>query len=207
MAEKSEKQSRRHQILEALAHQLETSPGERITTANLARAVGVSEAALYRHFPSKARMFEGLIEFIEDTVFGLVTRILAEQGGSVARCERILTVLLGFSARNPGITRILVGDALVGETDRLRVRVGQFFDRVETQLKQVLREGEVAGELQAGTPVGAAANLLLSVAAGCMAQFVRSGFKREPLENWEQQWPMLAQGMFSARALPGVALG
>ncbi len=205
MAEKSEKQSRRHQILEALAQQLETCPGERITTANLAKAVGVSEAALYRHFPSKARMFEGLIEFIEDTVFGLVNRILAEQGGSAIRCERILTVLLGFSARNPGITRILMGDALVGETDRLRVRIGQFFDRVETQLKQVLREGELAGDLLPGTAIGAAANLLLSVAAGRMNHFVRSGFKREPLENWEQQWPMLAQGMFAARALPGVA--
>lgn len=207
MAEKSEKQSRRHQILEALAHELETCPGERITTASLAKAVGVSEAALYRHFPSKARMFEGLIEFIEDTVFGLVNRILVEQSGAAARCERILTVLLGFSARNPGITRILVGDALVGETDRLRVRISQFFDRMETQLKQVLREGELAGELLPDTPVGPAANLLLSVAAGRMGQFVRSGFKREPLEAWEQQWPVLAQGLFSPRAFPGVVHG
>jgi TetR/AcrR family transcriptional regulator len=205
MVDKAEKQSRRHQILEALARELETSPGERITTANLARAVGVSEAALYRHFPSKARMFEGLIEFIEDTVFGLVNRIVAEESRSIVRCEKILAVLLGFSARNPGITRILVGDALVGETERLRLRIAQLYDRVETQLKQVLREGELAGELQSGTPIAAAASLMVAVAAGRMNHFVRSGFKRDPLEQWDQQWPLLAQGVFSQRALSGAA--
>jgi TetR/AcrR family transcriptional regulator len=192
----NEKPSRRQQILEALAHELETSPGERITTASLARAVGVSEAALYRHFPSKAKMFEGLIEFLEDTVFGLVTRILAEEKDVVTRCEKIMGVLLGFSARNPGITRILVGDALVGETERLRVRVGQFYDRIETQFKQVLREGELAGRLPSGAPAAAMAGLLVAAAHGRMAQFVRSGFKRSPLELWEQQWPLLARGLF-----------
>ncbi|PKM43655.1 MAG: nucleoid occlusion factor SlmA [Gammaproteobacteria bacterium HGW-Gammaproteobacteria-1] len=192
----NEKPSRRQQILEALAHELETSPGERITTASLARAVGVSEAALYRHFPSKAKMFEGLIEFLEDTVFGLVNRILAEEKDVVTRCEKIMGVLLGFSARNPGITRILVGDALVGETERLRVRVGQFYDRIETQFKQVLREGELAGRLPSGAPAAAMAGLLVAAAHGRMAQFVRSGFKRSPLELWEQQWPLLARGLF-----------
>jgi len=192
----NDKPSRRQQILEALAHELETSPGERITTASLARAVGVSEAALYRHFPSKAKMFEGLIEFLEETVFGLINRILAEEKDVVARCEKIMAVLLGFSARNPGITRILVGDALVGETERLRVRVGQFYDRIETQFKQVLREGELAGRLPGGAPVTAMAGLLVAAAHGRMAQFVRSGFKRSPLELWEQQWPLLARGLF-----------
>lgn len=192
----NDKPSRRQQILEALAHELETSPGERITTASLARAVGVSEAALYRHFPSKAKMFEGLIEFLEDTVFGLINRILADEKDVVARCEKIMAVLLGFSARNPGITRILVGDALVGETERLRVRVGQFYDRIETQFKQVLREGELAGRLPAGAPAAAMASLLVAAAHGRMAQFVRSGFKRSPLELWEQQWPLLARGLF-----------
>lgn len=190
------KPSRRQQILEALAHELETSPGERITTAGLARAVGVSEAALYRHFPSKAKMFEGLIEFLEETVFGLVNRIMAEERDAVVRCEKILAVLLGFSARNPGITRLLVGDALVGETERLRLRIGQFYDRIETQFKQVLREGELAGRLPAGAPIAAMANLLVAAAHGRMAQFVRSGFKRPPLELWEQQWPLLARGVF-----------
>lgn len=192
----NDKPSRRQQILEALAHELETSPGERITTAGLARAVGVSEAALYRHFPSKAKMFEGLIEFLEDTVFGLSNRILADEKDVVARCEKIMAVLLGFSARNPGITRILVGDALVGETERLRVRVGQFYDRIETQFKQVLREGELAGRLPSGAPVAAMAGLLVAAAHGRMAQFVRSGFRRSPLELWEQQWLLLARGLF-----------
>lgn len=158
----NDKPSRSQQILEALAHELETNPGERITTASLARAVGVSEAALYRHFPSKARMFEGLIEFLENTVFSLINRILADEKDAVLRCELIMKVLLGFSARNPGLTRILMGDALVGETERLRLRIGQFYDRIETQFKQVLREGEMAGQLAVGTPIAAIANLLVA---------------------------------------------
>lgn len=191
----SAKPSRRQQILEALARELETSPGQRITTAGLARAVGVSEAALYRHFPSKAKMFEALIEFVEEAVFGLVNRILSDQSSAQARCEKILEVLLGFSERNPGITRILVGDALTGENERLRARVGQFFDRLETQLKQVLREGGLAGEFEPEA-AGAAANLLLAVVEGRMNQFVRSGFRRPPTEAWAQQWEVLARGVF-----------
>jgi TetR/AcrR family transcriptional regulator len=191
MNEKAEKPSRRQQILEALAHMLESSPGERITTAGLARQVGVSEAALYRHFPSKAKMFEGLIEFIEETVFGLVNRIMADERSAVGRCEKIELVLLGFSARNPGMTRILIGDALTGENERLRGRVGQFFDRLETQFKQVLREGAAVGEVSA-EGINATANLLLAVAEGRMNQFVRSGFKRPPTELWSEQWAQLA---------------
>jgi TetR/AcrR family transcriptional regulator len=190
------KTPRAQQILEALAHQLETNPGERITTAALAKAVGVSEAALYRHFPSKARMFEALIEFIEDTVFGLVNRILAEQSSAPARCEQILGVLLGFSARNPGLSRILVGDALMGENERLRTRITQFYDRLETQFRQILREAESRNELPVGNPSAASANLLLAVAEGRMNQFVRSGFKQSPLERWEQQWTLLAASLF-----------
>ncbi len=191
-----DKPSRRQQILEALAHELEKSPGERITTAGLARAVGVSEAALYRHFPSKAKMFEGLIEFIEETVFGLINRILADEKSSAGRCEKIMMVLLGFSARNPGISRILMGDALTGETERLRQRIGQFFDRIETQFKQILREGELAGQLQGKQNVAATANLLLAVAEGRMNQYVRSSFKKSPLAEWEEQWPLLSNNIF-----------
>jgi TetR/AcrR family transcriptional regulator len=191
-----EKPSRRQQILEALAHELEISPGERITTAGLARAVGVSEAALYRHFPSKAKMFEGLIEFIEETVFGLINRILADEKNCAGRCEKIMMVLLGFSARNPGISRILMGDALTGETERLRQRIGQFFDRIEIQFKQILREGELAGQLQGRLHVAATANLLLAVAEGRMNQYVRSSFKKSPLAEWDDQWPLLAQNIF-----------
>lgn len=192
MTDNVKKPSRRQQILEALAHELEMNPGERITTAGLARAVGVSEAALYRHFPSKAKMFEGLIEFIEDSVFTLINRILKEEVSSLKRCENILSLLLGFSERNPGLTRILSGDILTGETERLRVRVGQFYERLETQLKQVLREGEMNKEFTLTVPVQSQANLLLAVAEGRIVQFVRSGFKRSPLENWPNQWASLA---------------
>lgn len=181
------KPSRRHQILEALAHELEHNPGQRITTAALARAVGVSEAALYRHFPSKARMFEGLIEFIEESVFTLINRIMSEEGSALVRCEKIMQVLLGFSARNPGLSRILLGDALTGETERLRIRIGQFFDRVESQFKQVLREGQAGGEIAPGE-AATLANLLLAVVEGRIHQYIRSGFKREPTTQWAEQW-------------------
>jgi len=193
---REQKPSRKHQILEALAQELEKSPGERITTAGLARAVGVSEAALYRHFPSKAKMFEGLIEFLEETVFGLTNRILSDEKRAAARCEKILTVLLGFSARNPGISRILMGEVLTGETERLRQRIGQFFDRMETQFKQVLREGEVAGELRDGANIAAIANLQLAMVEGRINQYVRSGFKRSPMADWELQWALLAAPVF-----------
>ena len=192
MADNEKKPSRRQQILEALAHELEKNPGERITTAGLARAVGVSEAALYRHFPSKAKMFEGLIEFIEESIFSLINRILKEEDSSLKRCENILSLLLGFSARNPGLTRILSGDVLTGETERLRIRVSQFYERLETQLKQVLREGEMNKELTLMIPVQAQANLLLAVAEGRIIQFVRSNFKRSPVESWNHQWAMLS---------------
>ncbi len=184
--------SRRQQILEALAAELEKSPGQRITTAGLARAVGVSEAALYRHFPSKARMFEGLIDFIEDSVFGLVNRVLQEEPRMQARCDKILRIILGFAARNAGLSRLLAGDALVGETERLRLRMNQFYERLETQMKQVLREGEMNGELSASLPVGPLANLLMAQAEGRIHQFVRSGFKRSPVEMWDSQWALLS---------------
>jgi len=192
MTENKKKPSRRQQILEALADELEQHPGERITTAGLARAVGVSEAALYRHFPSKAKMFEGLIEFIEESIFSLINRILKEETTSLKRCENILSLLLGFSERNPGLSRILSGDILTGETERLRLRVGQFYERVETQIKQVLREGEMNKELNITIPVQAQANLLLAVVEGRILQFVRSGFKRSPVEGWNNQWALLA---------------
>lgn len=188
--------NRAQQILETLARQLETHPGQRITTATLAKAVGVSEAALYRHFPSKARMFEALIEFIEDSVFGLVNQILNEQADAPSRCAGILHMLLGFSEKNPGLTRIIIGDALTGENERLRIRISQFYDRLETQLKQILREAESKNELPVGFPSTATANLLLATVEGRMNQFVRSGFEQSPLQNWDQQWELLAASLF-----------
>jgi len=190
------KPPRRQQILEALAQELESRPGARITTARLAEVVGVSEAALYRHFPSKAKMFEALIEFAEESVFGLANRILSEEADATRRCERILTMLLTFSDRNPGITRVLLGEALVGEHERLRVRVSQFFDRFETQMKQILREGEQVTELGLRASVAAVANLLMAVVEGRMMQFSRSGFEHSPMQSWEQQWQALQLGLF-----------
>lgn len=192
----AQKPSRRQQILEALARELETRPGARITTARLAEVVGVSEAALYRHFPSKAKMFEALIEFSEESVFGLANRILSEEAQPAIRCERILSMLLTFSDRNPGITRVLLGEALVGEHERLRARVGQFFDRFETQIKQVLREGEQTAGLGLGSGVAVMANLMMAVVEGRMTQFSQSGFERSPMESWDQQWHVLQAGMF-----------
>jgi len=191
------KYSRRQQILEALARELEKSPGKRITTAELARSVGVSEAALYRHFASKAKMFDALIEFIEDSIFGIINRILEEESSAAARCEKILGLLLGFTERNPGISRILMGDALVGENERLRIRINQFFDRFEMQLKQVLREGELHGELEKGSPVQAVANMLLAVVEGRMNGFVRSGFKYLPMDQWRAQWKLVRRCTFT----------
>lgn len=186
------KSSKRQAILEALAFQLEQHPGERITTAQLAKSLGVSEAALYRHFPSKARMFEGLIEFAEETIFGLIKRILDDDKNAVSRCEKIITLMLGFSAKNPGISSILVGTALTGETERLRQRVNQFFERLETQFRQILRERELTLTQAGGRPVNETANLLLTVIEGHVQQYVRTGFRQSPLTGWEQQWQLLA---------------
>ncbi len=189
--------TRRQEILEALASELESNPGTPITTAGLARAVGISEAALYRHFPSKAKMFEALIEFAEETVFGLANRIQSEETHVLNRVEHFFKLVLGFSDRNPGITRILLGDALVGEHERLRTRVAQFYERLETQLKQFLREGVMHRQLSPDTDVSTIANMLLATAEGRMHQYMRSGFKRSPVAQWDDQWQMLIHGLFS----------
>lgn len=202
MSKSSTKVSRRQQILESLAHMLEVSPGTRITTAALAKEVGVSEAALYRHFPSKSKMFEGLIEFIEETLFSRIARITADEASALTRCNKILFLLLTFTERNPGITRILTGDALTGETQRLRARVAQLFDRLETQIKQILREAEMREGIRPTLPVTAAANLLIATAEGRIAQFVRSEFKRSPTEHWDEQWPVLVSDFFREALTP-----
>ena len=189
---------RRQQILEALARMLEAEPGSRITTAGLAREVGVSEAALYRHFPSKSKMFEGLIEFIEETLFSRVRIILEEEQTAAEQCGKMLLLLLAFTERNPGITRILTGDALAGENDRLHQRVAQLFDRFETQLKQILREAELREGLRPQITLEASANLLMAVADGRISQYVRSGFTRMPTTHWDEQWPQLQRDFFRA---------
>ena len=193
--DKANKISRKDQILQALARMLEAAPGQRITTAALAREVGVSEAALYRHFPSKARMFEGLIKFIEDTLFARITRIINEEDNAEVRCHNILLLLLTFCDKNPGMTRLLTGDALAGETERLRERIAQFFSRLESQLKQVLREAQIRENLKTTISPTVLANLLLASVEGRLAQFVRSEFKVSPLDNWDTQWNFLSKNL------------
>ncbi|WP_207061792.1 nucleoid occlusion factor SlmA [Motiliproteus sp. SC1-56] len=190
------KVSRREQILQALAHMLEINPGARITTAALAKEVGVSEAALYRHFPSKAKMFEGLIGFIEETLFSRVKMIVQSDGNSAKQCEQILTLLLAFVERNPGMARILTGDALSGETERLRTQVSQLFDRLELQVKTILREAEMREGLRTQATPTVTANLLIAAAEGRIRQFVRSEFRHLPTQDWEAQWPLLGQALF-----------
>ncbi|MDN3652808.1 nucleoid occlusion factor SlmA [Thalassotalea ponticola] len=187
----NQKTNRRQQILECLAHMLETSPGQRITTAKLAGEVGFSEAALYRHFPSKARMFEGLIEYIEEAIFSRINIILSEQKETLVRCQHIAHVILVFAERNPGMCRILAGDALVGENERLRARVHQLFEKLETQFKQILRERKLREGKSFSIAEGALANILLSYCEGKIGAYVRSGFEKKPSESFAEQWQFL----------------
>lgn len=189
---REQKLSRRDQILQALARMLEQGRGQRITTAALAREVGVSEAALYRHFPSKTRMYEALIEYIEQTLFERVTLIVSEPGEVSDRCQRIVTLLLIFADKNPGLCRLMTGEALSGEHERLQTRMAQLFERLETQLKQVLRTGEIEQGYRPAIGVSALANLLMAVAEGRINQYVRSGFRRAPQNHWEDQWQLLS---------------
>ena len=185
------KPNRKQQILECLALMLENSPGQRITTAKLAAKVGVSEAALYRHFPSKARMFEGLIEFIEESVFSRINLILNDHKETLIRCHHILHVLLIFAERNPGMCRIISGDALMGENERLGARVHLFFDKLESQFKQILRERKLREGKSFTISEQALANLLVSYAEGKISQYVRSGFKKKPSDDFNEQWLFL----------------
>jgi len=191
------KTSRREIILQTLAQMLESHPGQRVTTAALAQQVGVSEAALYRHFPSKTKMFEALIEFVEDTLFSRIRIILNEENVAAARCERMLSLIVSFAAKNPGLCRLLTGDALTGENERLRARTSQVFERLETQLKQILRQAEVQENLVVSQSVTATANLLLAWVEGRIIQFVRSGFRQAPNEMWPEQWRLISANLFS----------
>ena len=188
------KPNRKQQILECLAFMLETSPGQRITTAKLAAEVGVSEAALYRHFPSKARMFEGLIEFIEESIFSRINLILTDHKEALTRAHHIMHVLLVFAERNPGMCRILSGDALMGENERLRTRIHQFFEKLESQFKQVLRERKLREGKSFTLHEQALANILVSYAEGKISQYVRSGFVKKTSEGFSEQWQFLMAG-------------
>ena len=175
---------RRVQILQTLAQMLEQPGAERITTAALAARLSVSEAALYRHFASKAQMFEGLIEFIEGSVFTLVNQIVEREPSGGQQAVKIMGVLLGFGEKNPGMVRVMVGDALVFEHERLIARMNQFFDHLESQLRQSLRAAaEAAGSPQPTVDGNAQASALTALAIGRLQRYARSGFKRSPTEH------------------------
>jgi TetR/AcrR family transcriptional regulator len=174
------KGERRLEILKALAQMLEAPKWERITTAALAERLDVSEAALYRHFASKAQMYEGLIEFIENSVFTLANRITQDEADGLRQAEQLVEMLLAFAEKNPGMVRVMTGDALVGEHERLQVRMNQFFERFESTLKQSLRDasdGDAAGR----------AATLLRYCIGCLHQFAKSGFVKKPSESFSAQ--------------------
>jgi len=181
---------RKLQILQALAAMLEHPKGEKITTAALAAKLAVSEAALYRHFASKAQMFEGLIEFIESSVFGLCNQITEREDNGVAQAHAMLQMLLSFSANNPGMTRVLIGDALVGEDERLQLRMNQFYDKVELAFKGALRVAVTQGHGRE-EDVGARATLLVSYVTGRWHRFAKSGFRQHPAENSALQLSLL----------------
>ena len=183
---------RRIQILQMLATMLEQPGADRVTTAALAAQLDVSEAALYRHFASKAQMFEGLIEFIEHSVFTLVNHIQERETDAPLMVRKVLTALLQFGEKNPGMVRVMVGDALVFENDRLVARMNQFFDRIESQLRQVLREGaEATGSSTPTVDANVQAAVLTAFAVGRLQRYARSGFKRSPTEQLELALAML----------------
>lgn len=191
---------RRLQILQTLAEMLENPKGEKITTAALAARLDCSEAALYRHFASKAQMFEGLIEFIETSLFGVINQISAEEQQGLQQVEHLLALLLNFAQRNRGMTRVLTGDALVSENERLQARINLLHDKIEAALKQALRVAATQTQISSTADFGALANLLLCFVIGRWQQYAKSGFSREPAAHWTQQWPMLLTACLSQRA-------
>jgi TetR/AcrR family transcriptional regulator len=192
---KPEPGERRRAILQSLAEMLEQPKGEKITTALLSKKLDVSEAALYRHFASKAQMFEGLIEFIEETVFSLVNKIQADeslQADGFKQVEAIVAMLLNFAQKNIGMTRVLIGDALVNEDERLQARMNQLHDRLEASIRQSARLASTSGQLHASLDPTAYANAVMSYIVGRWHQFAKSGFKRTPTEMWAAQWAVFA---------------
>ena len=188
------KKNRKQDILQSLAHMLENDLSERITTARLAKEVGVSEAALYRHFPSKARMYEALLDFCDENIFSRVNNIGAGEQTGLEKCYMVATLVLNFSQRNPGISRLLTGEVLLGENQRLKHRVSQFFDKLELQIKQILRNDAVKND-RSTVDSAANAKLITSIIEGRIHQFVRSSFALEPTADWETQWRLLDAGV------------
>ncbi|MBX3665227.1 MAG: nucleoid occlusion factor SlmA [Burkholderiales bacterium] len=188
---------RKTQILQTLAQMLEGPSAERITTAALAARIEVSEAALYRHFRGKADMFAGLIDFVEQTLFSLINRITSEEQSGLRQTEAIVSMLLGFAQKNRGMTRVLIGDALVTEDEALQARINQIHDRIEAALKQALRFAVTQNEVAGDADLTAQANALMSFVAGRWHQYAKSGFRRDPAEYWQRQWKQLMEGVLA----------
>lgn len=186
------KGERKLEILKALAEMLEAPRWEKVTTAALAARLDVSEAALYRHFASKAQMFEGLIEFIETSVFTLANKITADEADGTTQAAKLVEMLLAFAEKNPGMVRVMTGDALVGEHERLQARMNQFYERFEATLKQALRSPGDGGAKAADADVAAQAGLLMRYALGCLHQYAKSGFAKKPTESYAAQRRFLA---------------
>ena len=182
---------RKLQILQTIAEMLQQPHADKITTASLAAAINISEAALYRQFSSKAQMFEGLIAFIEQSLFGLINKISTEESAGLAQLEKILAMLLGFAQKNPGLTRVLVGEALTHEDERLKVRMNQLHERLEASLRQCLRIAQTQKETAPGIDINAQANFILCFVIGRWQQYTKSGFRRNPLEYWAAQWKLI----------------
>ncbi|MFL2531622.1 MAG: nucleoid occlusion factor SlmA [Porticoccaceae bacterium] len=193
----AKRSSKAQDILQALALMLESTRGGRITTATLASELGCSEAALYRHFPSKTKMYEGLIDFIEETIFARVTTIINDEPDAINQCYRILSLCLTFAEKNAGISRILHGDALAGENQRLQQRVAQLFSRLESQLKQIIRQAELNQGITINPSPAIAVDLMISLVEGKISQFVRSDFKQPPTQYWSEQWALVSDQIFN----------
>lgn len=196
MAITDQKPSRREAILQALLELLEKDPGARITTSVLAKSVGVTEAALYRHFPSKRKMFEALLEFAEEAVFSRCQVILQDQEDVRVRLQQVVHLVLVFAERNPGLCCVLTGDALVGENEALRKRASQFFERLETQVRQTLKEGEIRQGLRPRTSATRGADFVLVFIEGRIQRFIRSSFSRLPTADFDESWGLVAEGIW-----------
>lgn len=184
---------RRLLILQALAEMLESPRNEKITTAALAARLNCSEAALYRHFASKAQMFDGLIEFIEQSLFSIINQITRDETDGLRQLELILSMLLGFAQKNRGMTRVLIGDALVNENERLQARITALLDKLEAALKQAIRIASADANATDQEQIAAMANLMRCFILGRWEQYARSGFSRDPLAQWLQQWPLISR--------------
>lgn len=201
MTQDSAKKNRKQHILETLAFMLERDPSGKITTAKLAKEVGVSEAALYRHFPSKAKMFDALLDFIEDVLFSRIHRISEDSNNAVTSCRQIIEFILLFNEKNPGLCHILCGHAIVGENERLQQRVNQIFSRTETELKQMLRKAEVEQGLRFTDTATGAVELLLTLIEGKLQRFTRSQYQLSPSKDFDIYWDQLRNSLFEEASL------